>query len=65
VRIVAAFTAPVMPATSTEVWKRLGLGDVLAVTSLAEVARWGQLPVGNAVEKGDPLFPRIVDEPAE
>ena len=32
VRIAALFTAPVMPNTSAEVWKRLGLGDIHAVT---------------------------------
>lgn len=62
VRIVALFTAPVMPETSAEVWRRLGLGDVGAVTTCAEEAAWGGLRPGGHVEKGEPLFPRIVDE---
>ena len=62
VRIAALFCAPVMPATSAEVWRRLGLGDITAVTDLAAEAQWGRLPVGNAVVKGDPLFPRIVED---
>jgi methionyl-tRNA synthetase len=62
VRIVALFTAPVMPLTSAEVFNRLSLSDIEAVDNLAEAVVWGQLPVGNTVDKGDPLFPRIVEE---
>jgi len=62
VRIAALFTAPVMPSTSAEVWRRLGLGDINAVTDLEGQAQWGGLPVGNPVEKGEPLFPRIVED---
>ena len=62
VRIAALFLAPTMPATSREVWARLALGDPSAVTDLTAEAQWGRLTVGNAVEKGDPLFPRIVED---
>ncbi|MHB9004278.1 MAG: methionine--tRNA ligase [Coriobacteriia bacterium] len=62
VRIAALFTAPVMPETSAEVWRRLGLGDIHAVTDVDAAALWGGLPVGNTVSKGDPLFPRIYEE---
>ncbi len=62
VRIAALFCAPVMPATSAEVWRRLELADITAVTDLAAEVQWGRLPVGNAVVKGDPLFPRIVED---
>lgn len=62
VRIVALFTAPVMPVTSLEVWRRMELPNIHTVTDLAAEAVWGGLPVGNRVVKGDPLFPRIVEE---
>jgi methionyl-tRNA synthetase len=62
VRIAALFTAPVMPRTSAEVWNRLGLGNIVEVTDIAEAARWGGLPEGSTVTKGDPLFPRIYEE---
>ncbi len=62
VRIAALFTAPVMPATSAEVWARLGLGDPCAVTDIEAEAAWGRLPVGNPVVKGDALFQRIVED---
>jgi methionyl-tRNA synthetase len=62
VRIAALFTAPVMPATSAEVWSRLGLGDPVALTDIDAEAQWGRLPVGNAVVKGEALFQRIVED---
>ena len=58
-RILALFFAPFMPNTSAEVFRRLSLGDVHAIEDIQAAAVWGQLPVGNAVEKGDPLFPRL------
>jgi methionyl-tRNA synthetase len=62
VRIAALFCAPVMPKTSAEVWRRLGLGDITAIDDLASEAAWGGLPAGLAVTKGEPLFPRIYEE---
>lgn len=59
IRIMALLFAPVMPSTSTEVWHRLGLGEVLAVENLNEQAGWGLLPAGNVVVTGEPLFPRL------
>jgi methionyl-tRNA synthetase len=35
IRILALLFAPVMPATSTEVWRRLGLGDLFATVPAA------------------------------
>ncbi|HSQ22022.1 MAG TPA: methionine--tRNA ligase [Coriobacteriia bacterium] len=62
VRIAALFTAPVMPATSAEIWRRLGLGEIAEVTDIAAAAGWSGLPQGSRVTKGDALFPRIYDE---
>ena len=62
VRISALFCAPVMPATSADVWRRIGLGDIHEVTDIGAAAVWGGLPVGNTVEKGDALYPRIYEE---
>ena len=62
-RVIALFMAPFAPNTSAEVYRRLGLGDITAVTDIEAASKWGQLPAGNAVEVGDPLFPRLdVDE---
>jgi len=62
IRIAALFFAPVMPNSSAEVWQRLGLGDIEAVTDLAQSAVWGGLPAGNTVTIGEPLFPRLSAE---
>ena len=59
IRIIALFMAPFMPNTSGEVFRRLGLGDIQAVTDIEAASSWGQLPAGNAVEIGDALFPRL------
>ena len=58
-RIMALFFAPFMPRTSAEVFRRLGLDDITAVDNIEAASAWGQLPAGNPVEKGDPLFPRL------
>jgi methionyl-tRNA synthetase len=62
VRIAALFAAPVLPNTSREVWRRLGLGDPNEVTDAATVGAWGALPAGSRVEKGESLFPRIYED---
>jgi methionyl-tRNA synthetase len=62
VRIAALFTSPVMPRTSAEVWRRLGLGTITETADLGERAAWGGMPPGALVVKGDPLFPRIYEE---
>jgi methionyl-tRNA synthetase len=57
-RIVALLAWPAMPATSTEIWRRLGLPGDPAQCRVPQDARWGGYPGGLAVERGSPLFPR-------
>ena len=59
IRILALYFAPFAPATSAEVFRRLNLGDVTGVDDIEVATAWGQLPAGNLVETGDPLFPRL------
>lgn len=59
IRIIALYMAPLMPNTSADVFNRLSLGDVAAVTDIQAATVWGGLPAGNSVETGDPLFPRL------
>ena len=59
IRIIALYLAPLAPNTSAEVWRRLELGKPVDVTDIESATAWGQLPVGNHVEVGDPLFPRL------
>jgi methionyl-tRNA synthetase len=66
IRIMALLFAPVMPTTSAEVYKRLGLDDVFAIGSTAQnlkqAAQWGGLPAGNRITIGEPLFPRLKED---
>ncbi|MDO4289796.1 MAG: methionine--tRNA ligase [Eggerthellaceae bacterium] len=59
IRIVALYMAPFAPNTSAEVFRRLSLGEVTDVVDIEGATAWGQLPAGNAVAVGDPLFPRL------
>ena len=59
IRIAALAFAPVMPQSSVEVWRRLGLTGLLDCTGLKEALAWGGLPAGNQVTVGDPLFLRL------
>ena len=59
IRIIALYMAPFMPNTSAEVFSRLSLGEIVGLTDIEAATAWGQLPAGNAVETGDPLFPRL------
>ncbi len=59
IRIVALYMAPFAPATSAMAFERLGLGGIAEVDDIAAASAWGQLPAGNTVEVGEPLFPRL------
>ena len=66
-RAIAVLYNPVMPRAMAGLWEQLGAKAVLgplAAQRIADVARWGQLPAGTRVTKGDALFPRL-EEPAE
>ena len=58
-RIVAVLASPAMPAACAEVWRRIGLPGSPAGQRLPEAARWGGYPGGLAVERSEPLFPRL------
>lgn len=58
-RISALLLCPFMPTTSDELYSRLGLGKATEVVDGPAASAWGGLPVGNAVVKGDALFPRL------
>ena len=58
-RIVALLSSPLIPRASAELWRRLGLPGAPTDQRLPDAAAWGLLPPGAALEKGDPLFPRL------
>ena len=59
IRVIALYLSPLAPNTSAEVWRRLQLGAPVDVSDIESMTTWGQLPAGNDVEVGDPLFPRL------
>jgi methionyl-tRNA synthetase len=59
VRVIASLLYPVMPATATEIWRRLGLEKKPNEIPWSRQREWGLLTEGLPVDKGDPLFPRL------
>jgi methionyl-tRNA synthetase len=60
-RVAAVLLYPVMPGACERLWQSLGaeaLGPVAAANP-AEAGRWGQLPAGATVHRGEVLFPRV------
>lgn len=60
IRIASELYDPFMPRISDEVRRRLSL-ESAPTSDLAAACAWGGLVGGAPVEKGEPLFPRLVD----
>ncbi len=58
VRFVAVLIGPVMPNTPPRIFEQLGLADE-ALKTWDSLDRFGRLPDGIRVKKGEALFPRI------
>jgi len=58
-RIVALLASPAIPRASAELWRRLGLAGTPEDQRLPDAAAWGLGPTGTALDKGQPLFPRL------
>lgn len=58
-RWLAILLSPFTPTTSARLWAALGIEEPLDEQRLPPAARWGGLKPGNAVTKGEGLFPRI------
>jgi methionyl-tRNA synthetase len=54
-RIATVLLSPVMPEKSAEILRRLSAPD----TSWKSATTWGLINEGVAIEKGDPIFPRL------
>ncbi|HTC68220.1 MAG TPA: methionine--tRNA ligase [Acidothermaceae bacterium] len=65
-RVLAVVLNPFIPRASAQLWVALGaeaaLGP-LAAQRVADAARWGQLPPGSTLTKGESLFPRLPEDP--
>ncbi len=62
-RLSAIFVYPLMPETTPRMLAQLGDPDPGRKLAFPMEARWGQLPAGQTIAKGAPLFPRIEKEP--
>jgi methionyl-tRNA synthetase len=66
-RALAVLLNPVMPKACAKLWESLGgaatLG-ALADQRVQDAGRWGQLPEGTPVRKGEVLFPRLEEKDA-
>ncbi|HEY3923175.1 MAG TPA: methionine--tRNA ligase [Acidothermaceae bacterium] len=64
-RVLAVVLHPFIPRATASLWVALGaeaaLGP-LGAQNLIDAGRWGQLPVGAAITKGESLFPRLPDD---
>jgi len=62
IRAASVASLPVMPETAKKLWDRLGAAyDEKTISPEAEL-KFGRSIAGAKVNKGEPLFPRIVDE---
>jgi methionyl-tRNA synthetase len=64
-RQIALLIVPFMPGTAETMWAHLGLAAPISSATLPGASGWGLLPEGNKAARGDALFPRKLEEPAE
>lgn len=57
-RLATVMAAPFMPNLPARVWPQLGIEDKPELHTW-ESLRWGKLPAGTTVKRGEVLFPRI------
>ncbi len=61
-RAMAVLYFPLMPKAMADLWSQLGAEAALGPIGeqrVGEIARWGQLPQGTLITKGNGLFPRL------
>lgn len=58
IRQVTIMVAPVMPGLPQRVWQQLGIADRADLHTWDSLS-WGGMPSGIAINRGEPLFPRI------
>ncbi|MCX5909023.1 MAG: methionine--tRNA ligase, partial [Deltaproteobacteria bacterium] len=61
-RFIAVIISPFMPKTAEKIQAQLGITD-FSSQNLASLQHWGSLVPGGKVQKGEALFPRIMEGP--
>lgn len=62
IRFVTILTSPFMPKTPAKVWDQLGISHNKEAQSWDSLSRWGVVPSGTKINRGDALFPRLDKE---
>jgi methionyl-tRNA synthetase len=66
-RGVAVMLHPVMPKSTVALWQQIGGQTALGAIELQRIDQagvWGVLPAGTTTNKGESLFPRLVEDEA-
>lgn len=58
-RFLGVFISPFMPQTAAKIFHQLGVSDS-SLQTLATLQKWGALPPGGRISKGEALFPRLI-----
>lgn len=61
-RICTVLCTPFMPGLPEKVWIQLGITDKPCAHTWESAYGWGNLPSGVAINRGNPIFPRIGTE---
>src|ERR687892_626460 len=64
-RLMALMVSPAIPRAAAALWQRLGQEGTPEEHTFESSGRWGQLEAGTKVDKGEPLFPRLVESTDE
>ncbi|KUO52861.1 MAG: methionine--tRNA ligase [Desulfitibacter sp. BRH_c19] len=62
IRFVTILTSPFMPKTPAKVWDQLGITHKENIQNWDSLTKWGVVPAGTKINRGDPLFPRLDKE---
>jgi methionyl-tRNA synthetase len=57
-RIIAVLVTPFMPSSAKKIQEQIGIADRAGQT-FEGIRRWGGLPPGSVLTRGDSLFPRV------
>ncbi|MGF9699014.1 methionine--tRNA ligase [Paenibacillus sp. MABNR03] len=60
-RIASILLQPFLTRAPHKIWEQLGIQEG-ELTAWDTAKQWGVIPAGNALQKGDPIFPRLDSE---
>jgi len=57
-RVIAVLISPFMPGSAGKIMAQIGMADITS-QDYDSIGRWGGLPYGSPLARGDSLFPRV------